>query len=472
MHDRPSSICIVDDDVLAREAIVGLVRSAGLEAEAFGSAREFLARRSGKPPRCLILDVDMPELSGLALQKKLASDEIDVSIIFVTGHGNIPMSVQAIKAGAVDFFTKPLDADALLGAVETALAKRGSAARPSGPDAMVAAYTGAAPCDQGIVGASSVLRNVLHHLETVAVTDSTVLVRGETGTGKELVARAIHERSRRKRGPFVKVNCAAIPAGLLESELFGHEKGAFTGAFSRRVGRFEQANGGTIFLDEIGEMPLDLQPKLLRVLQEREFERLGSHQTVRSDVRVVAATNRDLRAMAENRLFREDLYYRLNVFPLCLPPLRERKQDIPLLAQHFLGRFAAQMNKPLQAISPETMASLTEYHWPGNIRELQNVIERAVILSLGSTFELPEALGQAPPGAASSAPTSSSASMTSAPQGPSSSDELTEFTRAHIARVLESTGWVVGGPNGAARRLGMNRSTLNFRMRKLGLVRP
>jgi formate hydrogenlyase transcriptional activator len=300
------------------------------------------------------------------------------------------------------------------------------------------------------------LRNVLKQVETVAPTDSTVLIYGETGTGKELIARAIHDRSKRRAGTFVKLNCAAIPTGLLESELFGHERGAFTGAISQRIGRFELANHGTIFLDEIGEIPLELQPKLLRVLQEREFERLGNSRTLRTDARLIAATNRDLEAMAEENKFRPDLYYRLNVFPVLVPALRDRPEDIPLLVRHFVEQFARQMNRDIDTIPAETMEALTRYSWPGNIRELQNLIERAVILSPGNVLKVPL----------------QDLKHRSASTITSSSQTLEETERSHILTVLEKTKWKLSGPNGAAERLGLNRSTLQFRMKKLGIVRP
>lgn len=309
-----------------------------------------------------------------------------------------------------------------------------------------------------IVGESSPLRKALGQLETVAPTDSTVLIYGETGTGKELIARAIHNLSARQSRAFVKLNCAAIPTGLLESELFGHEKGAFTGAVAQRVGRFELANHGTMFLDEIGEIPLELQPKLLRVLQEREFERLGSARTLQTDARLIAATNRDLAAMVGEQKFRSDLYYRLNVFPLRVPPLRERPEDIPLLVRHFVQQFARRMNRMITSIPSETMNALARYHWPGNIRELQNVIERAVILSTGPVLKVVLADLDQP-----------AANNQAIPRAPST---LEEAERKHILAVLGETNWVVGGKNGAATRLGLNRSTLQFRMRKLGLARP
>jgi formate hydrogenlyase transcriptional activator len=308
-----------------------------------------------------------------------------------------------------------------------------------------------------IVGKSVALRRVLMQVEIVAPTDSTVLIYGETGTGKELIARAIHNLSSRCSNAFVKLNCAAIPTGLLESELFGHEKGAFTGAIAQRIGRFELANRGTVFLDEIGEVPLDLQTKLLRVLQEREFERLGSTRTLRTDARLIAATNRDLSAMVEEQKFRSDLFYRLNVFPVRVPALRERAEDIPLLVRHFVQHFARRMNRNIETIPSETMEALSRYSWPGNIRELENLIERAVILSPGPVLRVPltELNSRTTPG-----------------QVNGKHRTLEEAERAHILATLKETRWVLSGPNGAATRLGMNRSTLQFRMKKLGIVRP
>ncbi len=308
-----------------------------------------------------------------------------------------------------------------------------------------------------IIGNSPALKRVLQDVETVAATDSTVLVYGETGTGKELIAHAIHNLSQRRERTLVKVNCAAIPTGLLESEFFGHERGAFTGAIDRRVGRFELADKGTIFLDEVEDIPLELQSKLLRVLQEQEFERLGSSRTQRVDVRIVAATNTDLAELVAEKKFRNDLYYRLNVFPINVPPLRERPEDIPLLVHFFANRFAQQMKKKIESVPKETMAALTSYNWPGNIRELQNLVERGVILSRGSTLEMP---------------LTELKRQTRSTNQANTSTTLEAVERDHILRVLSETRWVIGGPSGAAARLGMNRTTLNHRMRKLGISRP
>jgi formate hydrogenlyase transcriptional activator len=310
---------------------------------------------------------------------------------------------------------------------------------------------------KNIVGNSNSLRRVLDDIAMVAPTDSTVLVYGETGTGKEMIARAVHDLSARNANAFVRLNCAAIPVGLLESELFGHEKGAFTGAIAQRLGRFEVAHRGTIFLDEIGEIPLELQPKLLRVLQEREFERLGSTRTVRTDARLIAATNCDLKMMVDDRKFRSDLYYRLNVFPIRVPPLRERVDDIPLLVRHFVKQFGERNNRIIDTIPPETMEALTRYHWPGNIRELQNVIERAVIVTKGATLMV--SVDELKP----------DDRLKSSQSCDSLRELLSETERIQVLRALESSNGVVSGANGAAVRLGIKRSTLLSRMQKLGI---
>jgi formate hydrogenlyase transcriptional activator len=321
-----------------------------------------------------------------------------------------------------------------------------------------------------IVGKSEALRRVLQQVETVAPTDSTVLIYGETGTGKELIARAVHNLSARLSNSFVKLNCAAIPTGLLESELFGHERGAFTGAIAQRIGRFELAHRGTMFLDEIGEVPLELQPKLLRVLQEREFERLGSTRTLRTDARLIAATNRDLEALVADQKFRSDLYYRLNVFPVRVPALRERPEDIPLLVRHFVQQFSRSMSKAIDTIPSDTMTALIKYPWPGNIRELQNVIERAVILTKGPILNVPGDDLRVPNGAAHSPPAQPASQSVNSNGDPRNMRAiLDEAERKQILSVLEQTSWIVAGPNGAASRLGMKRSTLQSRMQKLGI---
>jgi DNA-binding NtrC family response regulator len=389
------------------------------------------------------LDVNLPGLNGLDLQQELAKWDLEIPIIFLTGHGDIPMTVRAVKAGAVNFLTKPFDDEELLRSIRQCIKSHSGEFSP--------------PFEfEGIVGNSSAIKKVFQQVSIVAQTDSTVLLHGETGTGKELIARAIHNRSARRDRTFVPMNCAAIPSGLLESELFGHERGAFTGAITQRIGRLELADQGSLFLDEIGDIPLELQPKLLRALQEREFERLGSTRTKKVDVRVIAATHRDLEQMILDHQFRSDLFYRLNVVPIGLPPLRERPEDIPPLVRHFVQRFAKRTGKSIQIIPPSTMDALTRYPWPGNIRELENVIERAVILSSGPELRVSnqELRTRVAPG-----------------HNADQVQTLEEVERNHILKTLKETQWTLSGPSGAAGRLGLNRSTLYFRMKKLGIAR-
>jgi DNA-binding NtrC family response regulator len=461
MPEDHSCVCVVDDDRSMRESLRDLLCSTGLNVLTFASAHEFLTHRRPDVPTCLVLDVRLPGLSGLELQQELAKGQAPLPIIFITGYGDIPMTVRAMKAGASEFLTKPFRDEDLLTAVAQALHR----ARQMGPCTNTPAAATPAVADDcrsdrrfpEIIGTSAALRRVLQEVETVAPTDATVLLLGETGTGKEVIARALHTLSTRRAQAFVKLNCAAIPTGLLESELFGHEKGAFTGAIAQRIGRFELAHRGTIFLDEVGEIPLELQPKLLRVLQEREFERLGSTRTLRTDARLIAATNRNLSAMVEAQEFRADLFYRLHVFPVYVPPLRERPEDIPLLVRHFVAQYARQMQRTIDTIPAATMDALCRYPWPGNIRELQNLIERAVIVSPGPVLQVP--LDDLRSGA-----------LPSPESGQRQTLEASE--RALILTTLKETRWVLAGPKGAAVRLGLNRSTLAFRMKKLGIVRP
>ena len=448
MSAKKSFVCVVDDDEAVRESIANLVRSAGLQAETFASAQQFLQHRS-VAPACLILDVQMPGLSGLDLQKELLLLDARIPIIFITGHGDIPTSVRAMKAGALEFLTKPFRDEDLLAAVEQAVARR----RQLAPGAARFA---------DIVGETPALRHVFDSIAAAAPTDCTVLICGETGTGKELIARAVHSLSPRSSAAFVKLNCAAIPATLMESELFGHERGAFTGAVAQRIGRFELAQGGTIFLDEIGELPLELQPKLLRVLQEREFERLGGTRTIKTDARLVAATNVKLAERAAACEFRPDLFYRLNVFPVFVPPLRERREDIPLLVNHFIEKHAGRMGKRIDGVAPAALQALVEHSWPGNVRELEHFIERSVILSRGTELE-PPLCELAPAG-------SPTAAIVPAPSGTPLTRKDAE--RDNVLRALREAGWVIGGPTGAAARLGMKRTTLQSLVKRLGLERP
>ena len=460
-------VLVVDDDPSVRESLAHLVRSMGLEVETFGSAQEFLSRGRPDRPGCLVLDVTLPGLSGLDLQQELARIDARIPTIFISGQADIPMTVRAMKGGAVEFLTKPCRDEDLLNAIEQAIShsrqveQQRRADEPTPSEAESHGEVGISE----IVGHSEVMRRVLKAVDTVAPTDSTVLIGGETGTGKELIARAIHNRSRRRSRPFVTLNCAAIPSGLLESELFGHEKGAFTGAQARRVGRFELANGGTLFLDEIGDIPLDLQPKLLRVLQEQAFERLGSTQTIRVGVRLIAATNLDLATMVAEKRFRSDLYYRLNVFPIVIPPLRDRREDVPALVDHFIGMYAGRLNRQVEPVSSSALKALTEYDWPGNVRELANVVERATITAGAGElrFDLP------PGGDRNDSAGRGAASIAAAPGGILCEAQMRQQERENIAAALRRTHGKIYGEDGAAKLLGIKPTTLLSRLTKLGL---
>src|SRR5246500_5724052 len=385
MNESFSQIYVVDDDIAVRESVGRLIRSAGMNVKAFATVQEVLANLGKERPSCLVLDIQLPDIDGFELQEHLARKDLHIPIIFLTGHGDIPMSVRAMKAGAVDFLTKPFDDEYLLEAIRAAIG------RYNGNPTDVEAFG-------DIIGQGKAWRWIIDQVEIVAATEATVLVLGETGTGKELVAQELHQRSRRREKPLVRVNCTSIPKELFESEFFGHAKGAFTGAIKDRAGRFEVAAGGTLFLDEVGEIPLALQSKLLRVLQEKCYERVGEEKTRRADVRIVAATNRDLKKEVAAGRFRGDLYYRLNVFPLKIAPLKERKGDIPLLVGFFVNLAAKELGCPKPSLTPAGIEALQNYDWPGNIRELRNVIERAVIFAGGGAleFDLP-ANGSDPP---------------------------------------------------------------------------
>ena len=443
-------VYVVDDDLSVREAVGSLIRSAGWRAETFASADEFLAFPQVERPSCLVLDVELPGLSGLELQQQLAKADVLIPIIFLTGRGDIPMSVRAIKAGALEFLTKPVDDEALLDAIRQGLALYQTPRQPLRNSAQN-------NCGR-IIGKCPAVKAVLSQVELVAPTDSTVLISGETGTGKELVARAIHRRSQRCSRAFVGVNCAAIPQALITSELFGHEKGAFTGAVGRRPGRFELAEGGTIFLDEVGELPPETQISLLRVLQEREFERVGGNQSIHADVRVIAATNRDLQAAMAAGAFRSDLFYRLNVFPIAVPPLRERTEDIPMLVECFIDLYARKTGRRMRPPDQGTLELLQSYSWPGNIRELQNVIERSIILCESDEFILD-------PGWVSLELSPSEQGQR--PLAKKSAAQEKEIIEEALAR----TGGRVSGPAGAAAMLGIPASTLESKIRALKIVK-
>src|SRR5580658_5840750 len=521
-------VFVVDDDPAVCTALKRLIRSVGTEALTFTSAGDFLRATRPDVPGCLVLDVHLPGLSGLSLQEKLTAAKVDLPIIFITGHGDIPMTVRAMKGGALEFLTKPVKEQDLLEAIRRGieqhrhqLAQRTEAcelqrrydpptprereAFPLATGQIASAIDNASACREiselkdklaqeklylveeirsemnfeNIVGNSPPLKHVLELVETVATSDSTVLLLGETGTGKELIARAIHDRSRRKDRTFVKLNCAAIPTGLLESELFGHERGAFTGAISQKLGRLELADQGSLFLDEVGDIPIEIQPKLLRALQEREYERLGSTHTRKVNVRMVAATNRDLEEMIANKEFRSDLYYRLNVFPIRIPPLRERKEDIPLLVSYFVQKFAKQMQKKIEGISAAVMKGLTAWEWPGNIRELENFVERSVILTRSKSLEAPLAElrrynTQEPAVTMRGSGKEDIARIVKETLhvlngNKTAADERAQKQREEIVRALGESKGRVGGADGAASRMGINRTTLLSRIKKFGI---
>ena len=472
MNASDPLVCVIDDEPSVRKGLSNLLRSAGLKVQTFASAKEFLINPPREGPSCLVLDVNLPGTSGLDLQEELANGAAQIPIIFLTGYGDIPMTVRAIKAGAIEFFTKPFRDEDLLNAVDQAI-KHGrqierlnNQAIQEQPFLENELHSEISFSD--MVGKSSALRRLLQQIETVAPSDSTVLILGETGTGKELIARAVHELSRRKDKPLIRVNCTSIPKELFESEFFGHAKGAFTGAIKDRAGRFEAAASGTLFLDEVGEIPLELQSKLLRVLQEKSYERVGEEKTRRADVRIVAATNRDLKKEVAAGRFREDLYYRLNVFPLRVAALRERKEDIPLLAAHFVELLVKELGFPKPRLTRAGIEALQGYDWPGNIRELRNVIERAVLFAQGGplVFDVPE--------------TGTSVDLTSLePRNVAQAEpefltesEMRRRERENLFAVLQKAGWKVKGVNGAAELLGVKPTTLFARIEKLGLKRP
>jgi len=478
-------ILVVDDTPANVRLLADLLSINGFEVLTAGSGRDGLARAAADSPDLILLDIMMPDLDGFAVCEQLKKSTAleAVPVIFLTALRETLDKVRAFSAGGVDYLEKPYEPRELLARVRTHLALRQArrelevqnnrlreeieAHRQSRAilhcleDEIRSAHD-----MREIIGRSPSLARLLDQLALVAATDSTVLVLGETGTGKELVARAIHERSARRDRTLVKVNCAALPRELVESELFGHEKGAFTGATQQRRGRFELANGGTLFLDEVGELPAEAQAKLLRVLQEQEFERVGGTQTLHTDVRLIAATNRDLGARAAADEFRPDLFYRLNVFPLTVPSLRERREDIPLLVTHFLAKCQRKLGKAFTGVAPAFLERAMAYDWPGNVRELENAIERAAILSRGSLLDALESFG-----------------MSAAPQRPERSEHptaraqafngtLENVERAHIQRVLQESRWVIEGEHGAAIALGLNPSTLRSRMRKLAIRKP
>jgi len=462
---EPALILIVDDEPLNVDLLEQELEGTGLRTIAAGSGEEALALAAKRLPDLILLDVRMRGLDGYETCRRLKAQEAtrSIPVIFLTALTDPLEKVRAFEAGAVDHVGKPFEPAELLARVGVHLALRQEIEAHRRSKATIRALVDEQRLDgTQLVGDSPALSRVRELVAQVAPTDSTVLIQGETGTGKELVARAVHAASARRDRPLIKLNCAALPRELVESELFGHEKGAFTGAVALRRGRFELADGGTLLLDEIGELPQEAQAKLLRVLQEREFERVGGTRSLRTDVRIIAATNRDLGAQVAEGRFRADLYYRLNVFPIVIPPLRERREDIAALIEHFARQIARKLGTDLAGVAPAFVERARAGEWPGNIRELENIVERAMISSRAPWLDGREFLGPASTSAAPAAPSE---------QDASAFETLDDVERAHIRRVLEGSRWVIEGEHGAARILGLNPSTLRGRLRKLRIHR-
>jgi two-component system response regulator AtoC len=481
-------VLIADDEINIRRVLEAILRRDGYDVVTAANGEEALAGMS-RGIHTVITDLKMPGLDGMGLLRRLSVDFPDVPVVMITAHGSVENAVEAVKLGAFDYVEKPFDQEQIRQIVAKALRTHMLARRNARPE------DSAARGRFRLVGESQAIKQVYQVVEKVADTPSTVLITGESGTGKELVACALHDNSSRSGGPFIKINCAAIPKTLMESELFGYEKGAFTGAVGSKPGRFELAHGGSLFLDEIGEIPVEMQVKLLRVLQESEFERVGGIKTIKVDVRLITATNRDLAAEITTGGFRDDLYYRLNVVPIHLPPLRERREDIPLLVNHFMARFNERLKKQVVGVEPAAVERLVSHHWPGNIRELENVIERTILFCEGSEIRLldlpgdlggtlPQGMAAAPP-TEERAPAAASSSGALPAQGPAAPPSavpqvgeevgsLKEAVRAEterverelIQRALDETG---GNVTQAARKLQISRKSLQTKMKELGL---
>jgi DNA-binding NtrC family response regulator len=458
MPDSPAHLLLVEDEGPLREAVAERLADSGFEVTQAESGEQALERLAEFAFDILVTDLRLPGMDGAQVIEAAVGRYPEIIAIVVTGYGTVRDAVDVIKRGAIDFVTKPFQFDELLHALNTALEQR----RLRSENAYLRAQLQERYRFEGIVGKSRAMRDLFQLLETVAATGSTILITGETGTGKEVVARAIHHNSPRRAQRFVALNCSAIPETLLEAELFGHVRGAFTGAIGTRQGRLEQAHRGTLFLDEVGTMTVALQMKLLRVLQEREFERVGDSSTIRVDVRVIAATNADLARMVADGTFREDLFYRLNVIPVKLPPLRDRKEDIPLLVQHFLQKYAADLGRPPMTVSQAAMRALMAYAWPGNIRQLENAMERAVALSGGrSQLEI----GDLPPEIQeASDPAPLAAGLALPEEGVDFERFIANIEREVIRRSLERTN---GNKGAAARLLNLKRTTLVEKLKRL-----
>ena len=448
-------VLVADDELNMRRVLEAMLRREGYEVITAANGVEALGGMSAGV-HTVITDLKMPVLDGMALLKRLSAEYPDVPVVMITAHGSVENAVEAVKLGAFDYLEKPFEQEQIRQVVAKAMNTYTLARRDARPEE---------PSVRGrfrLVGQAPAIRQIYGVVEKVASTPSTVLITGESGTGKELIARALHENSARHAGPFIKINCAAIPKTLMESELFGYEKGAFTGAVGAKPGRFELAHGGTLFLDEIGEIPVEMQVKLLRVLQESEFERVGGIKTIKVDVRLVTATNRDLVQDISAGSFREDLYYRLNVVPIHIPPLRERREDIPLLVEHFLAKFNDRLKKQIDSVSADAISRLISYHWPGNIRELENLMERTMLFCERSEIQvsdLPPEIGGLPPASAAGSP--NAASLKEAVRA-----ETERVERELIQKALDETG---GNVTQAARKLKISRKSLQTKMKELGL---
>lgn len=493
-NDNRESILIVDDVPANIAVLVDFLTGHGYTVLVAEDGESGLERADFAQPSLVLLDVTMPGIDGFetCLRMKKRPSTADIPIIFMTALSDTTDKVKGLRAGAVDYITKPIHQAEVLARIQTHLRLRRVEKELAESNESLEKRVAERAQELNralselevlknqleaenvyfreeikrehnfdeIIGAGQPILNALRQVQLVAATDATVLICGETGTGKELIARAIHSQSLRKHRPLVKVNCSAISAGLVESELFGHEKGAFTGALRQRIGRFELAHEATILLDEASELPLETQTKLLRVLQEQEFERVGSSRSVRVDVRVIAATNRDLQKEVREGRFRSDLFYRLNVFPITVPPLRDRLDDIPMLVEFFLKKFSKKLGKTVNSVSKEALSRMVAYPWPGNIRELQNVLERACITASGPVAEIPDFIIQSRDGTKTGV------------KSPGNFQTLEDVERKHIIEVLESTGWVVDGKSGAAIILDLHPNTLRSRMKKLSIRRP
>ncbi len=459
-------VLIVDDELNIRRVLAAMLAREGYEVTAAADGEQALAVLQKTPVHVVVTDLIMPRLGGMELLGRVAAEFPDVPVIVITAHGTVDSAVQALKAGAFDYITKPFEQEEL----KKVIAKATRAHEIERQNVHGPTKAGEkAP----LIGHSSAMRQIFEIVAKVAESPSTILITGESGTGKELIARELHQGSSRRDKPLIKVNCAAIPKDLVESELFGYEKGAFTGAVGSKPGRFELADGGTLFLDEIGEIPVEMQVKLLRALQESEFERVGGIKTLHVDVRLIAATNRDLQALIADGRFREDLFYRLAVVPISLPPLRDRREDIPLLVHHFIGKYDQRLGKRVERVDEEAMQMLLAYSWPGNIRELENLMERSVLFADGPVIlgsSLPDALRERSSGATVPIAAVGPLGAIAAPSGASMKEIVrhaqAELEKELISRALEETG---GNVTRAAKRLQISRKSLQVKMKELGL---